>query len=41
MSSLEGLKARVVGSSVVDAPSGDGWVGDEGEDIDVDMSTEF
>ncbi len=41
MSSLEGLKARVVGSLGVDAPSGDGRVGVEGEDIDVDISNEF
>ncbi len=41
MSSLEGLKARVVDSLGADAPSGDGWVGDEGEDRDVDISNEF
>ncbi len=41
MSSLEGLKARVVGPSGEDAPSDEDWVGVEGRDIDVDMSNEF
>ncbi len=41
MSSVEGLKARLVGPSGEDAPLSEDWVGVEGDDIDVDMSNEF
>ncbi len=41
MSSVEGLQARVVGSSGEDAPSDEDWVGIEGEDKDVDLTNEF
>ncbi len=41
MPSTEGPLVRVVVTSAVDDPSGEGWEGVEGEGIDEDMPIEF